>query len=574
MKKFVTALLLLNIAFSTYVVINSLDWRDVYAGLLYASLKGYRAVFLTSAVSADWISKALPKNEKIIVIEGSKPFFRNYANYLLKFEGFSDVENIYSSNPTDLFLKFLFEIRPEKVALVYENEPENAVIAGPFAFRERWWVIVYSKGEESKVIDAIKSSGVKRVYAIGSQTLAMEDLLKTFPGEVVIINEGGPYSNSLKLAELWKRSYDSRYAVLGTGTYLDYTLVSGNNGKGPVLLVGPANLREIIDFLLKNNFTLVEVIGPQLAGVAYRIREESGKRIGVFLKFGFGFTRLQQLSGKVYALPTFEIPIAEPILNITRVIYDPSIKRLLLVYENLGKSQVYAISSIQIQAGDTIVDAVGDESPVFLDVGDKRVVFYPVNLDEYLNQNLTARITCKYGRYLDYLSKYVLDPGQSFPPLIRPIEVTKLSDKSQVVVLGLKYSKEGFFVEVKNVGKTGVYVDAYISFKEGGAERKIGAKKMIFLKPGEKGVLEVPYRFEKDPKEENEEVMVVLMYGENPSLLINVLALSLEPKAMLQIPPLAIILLVLLLLIFILLRLGKGGRKKVGKKRKRRRTKS
>ncbi|MBR9679905.1 MAG: hypothetical protein GOU99_02555 [Candidatus Altiarchaeota archaeon] len=551
--------LLLIPTFAGTAVINSNDWREVLAGMQLAKLEGHEVRFLVSVRQADVLAQNLPPNN-VTVIETSNPIMQDYANYL---------ENAYDIETNELLFRNYREIQnhilryyePSSIAFISEYEPENAVLSLPMMFRESGVVFVSEPSIFSRM------GVVEKIYIIGHLQRDHQRTILSTAGalgkSVKIINQGSPYANGLAVLDVWGRTDK---AILTTGEFFETTLSDGSH---PVLLVGKEQYPEgLIESLDTAGINQVYVIGSDLLSVAQKIREDSGRTIGVMVKYGEGYLQAGTFS-EVLALTIFQIPMPQPNITFTRAIYDSTTNKLYITLFNQGDGAAYFLTNLQIAQNGSVVSSIRDNEMILIWPGEEVTQTFTIDLASIGSENMTAILNGKYGRFEDFLVKTIEQE--------RPIEFGVLEDNSNIEMIRATYDGTWIRVYIKNIAGVTAYVSGYVELTLDGELRDFYGGDLK-IESGKTGVLKVKIELTEEDLLANSIIPVNLRYGEKRSLLVKTLKQYLELEVvkfnLMLIVGIAIPLLITMLLIVLMRRRERSKYYKVRKRfRKIKRTK-
>ncbi len=523
-------------ALAKVVIINSNDWRFVLLSMEYAHYQGGDVIFLITESQADIIAKNLMGDDLLVMEDRSGPIVKDYDYYLKKFYGL-DPEKKDFRDYRDLQEFLLKVLTPEALFVASTIEPENTLISVPLAYRKKGVVLFPSSSLFSRLPD------FSDVYLVGSiqrdyrrELLSVAALLEK---EVKIIDQGSPYSNSLALLDEWGGSPERLY--LSTGGFLEPTLL---DGKYPLVLVGRDSYNKgFIDVLRRLDIDTVFVIGTELMDVGRRIRDDSDKEIRVIVKYGETYTAAGY-AGTIFALSVYRVPIPQPNVTVTSVLYDSEDAKLYVRYTNLGDGLAYVSTITRIARDGVTLTSITDDEIFLLWPGDELIRVYSIDLTDYGLNNLDAVIDARYGRYEDFLVD-VLDRTI-------PITVTRVVDRSSISVERATYDGTILRVYVHNDGAVTAYVPGQVTLLlDGGNElfQLSGVK----LSPGRTGVLQLRIRLDDTDLENNQFVDVFLKYGERQDLLVNVLKSRVQLEIVkLRLELLAMPILALLLILLVM----------------------
>ena len=516
------SLLLVSAGHAKTLVINSKDWHDVYTGFEYGNLKGFdKILFFSGPLSTDLITALIPKGDSVVVIESkNQPFFKGYANYL-KTAGFDDVTEIISSDPYSLNRKLAFEVDTKKFIVVSDAFGYDAISVAPYAYITNAWVVFANKKNVASVYALLKTKGVDSLLIYGHVNREVYTSLESFNPE--IINTGNRFKDNLIIAEKFEDLKPGDSVIVTTGEFIEQELMTGGNGKSPVLFTGMNRIYPgFFDFLEEHNIKFVTIIGNELIPVGTKIREKTNKEVAVFVKFGQGFTGGPRRTGQVYALTMFPLPHYIIDLRIISANYDPKNKLLLVKYFNKGNMPAYMISNIHIKSDGNEVLVVNDKEPVFIEPQQNITVAYKADLSGYTTTNLTADFYTLYGEGPDIMDRYVLETGKVAPPITVQIGFAEVINRAEVELISVVYNKnlKRFIIKVKNTGEVNAFVDAQLKdVIIDGIKQDLFYDGVLRVVPGDEKTLMIKAELSEADILDNPTINVIIPYGEDKDLL-------------------------------------------------------
>ena len=515
------------------LVINSKNWHDVYVGFEYANFKNFNKVlFFSGPLSTDLITSQIPKKDSVVIIESkTEPYFKGYANYL-KASGFNDVSEIISSDPYALSRKFAIEVNAKKFIITNDAFGYDAVSVAPYAYLTHSWVLFANKNNAASVYALLKTQNANSVILYGHLGREVYSALQSFNPE--IINNGNRFKDNTVIADKFMQIHPTDSILVTTGEFIEPELMTGGNGKSPVLFTGLNKIYPgFLDFLTKHNVKFVTVVGNELIPIGTKIREITNKKVAVFVKFGQGFTGGVRKTGQVYALTVFPLPHYIIKLSVLSADYDPKNTALLVKYSNAGNMPAYMLSNIHIKSDGNEVLVVNDKEPVFVEPNQTITVAYPADLSGYTTTNLTADFYTLYGEGSDIMDRYVLKPGQVAPPVTLSIGFSEAVNRANVELTDVVYNKQlkRFLITVKNNGQVNAYVDAQLKgVVVDGIKKDLYYGTPLRIIPGDERTLMIRAELSEADILDNAKVKVIIPYGEESDLLTKRIAQEVKLK--------------------------------------------
>ena len=516
---------------ATTLVINSKDWHDVYTGFEYANFKGFsKVLFFSGPLSTDLVTSQIPRDQGVVVIESKgASYFKGYSNYL-KASGFKDVTEIISSDPYSLNRKFALEVNAKKFIVINDAFGYDAVSVAPYAYLTKAWVVFANKNNVATVYALLKTQNAESVILYGHLNREVYSSLQSFSPEV--INNGNRFEDNLAISNKFMEKHPTDSILVTTGEFIEPELMTGADGKSPVLFTGMNKIYSgFTSFLTEHNIKFVTVVGNELIPIGTKIREITNKKVAVFVKFGQGFTGGVRKTGQVYALTVFPLPHYTIHLTVISANYDPKSKALLVKYANSGNMPAYMTSNIHIKSDGAEVLVVNDAEPVFVEPNQTITVAYNADLSGYITTNLTADFYTLYGEGSNIMDRYILPAGQVAPPLTVKIGFAEVVNRAEVKLVSVVYNKQlkRFLIKIENNGSVNAYVDAQLKgVVVDGVKKDLYYGTPLRITPGDERTLMIKTDLSEADILDNPDVKVVIPYGEAPDLLIKKITQTLE----------------------------------------------
>lgn len=446
---FLLFIFIIPLAAAEQVVINSDDWRDVFAGMLYASITGSKGHFVFEKTQGIQLLQVLDASDKdIFYVKGKQPLISGMDSALSS-RDFS-VET-YNAREEKTALDLARKASVTNFIIVDDIYGYNAISAAPYAVATKSFVLFANRDNINDVADVLSQVSIDKIIILGKvDAEVLEELDSLNP---IIINHGNKFDDNLEIVERFLDINQVNQVSFTSGDRIEASLV---DGAFPVLLVGSSRIPDkVMDFLKRNDNIAVGVfIGAEGAELARTIRKEVGIR--VLIKFAKGIT-----SGgsdqTLYALDTFLIPTHEGIVDIYDARYNLVTKQLEMVYENPTNVPVYALATTHdIFSNDELIISTGDEEEVFLDKKERKTVIYDVDLIAHADEDVKIRSHVIFGETPGALEK-VLFKNTS-------VSFIEIEDDSLIQLKKIVYNKykQQFEIDVENLKEDKVYVKPHI----------------------------------------------------------------------------------------------------------------
>ncbi len=513
--------IVIQVSFAATMLINSGDWRTTYLGIMYGVKKDYDILIISSLGDADIFSKALPKNSSIVIFENTKNGIIHDAKKFFELNGFTNVSEIEINDPLEDQLNLAKELNDTCYIVVPSAFTIDSETAAPYALVNNCTVLLWDYKHSSGILSFLRGKPQEDIIFFGD---IEERPWVLFPNATVI--SGGPYEINKKIVkkvlDYYKQKNEtSSWAILVKGDSLELGYLIE---KLPILAYS-GDVKEIVDFMLKNKIYHLEVIGPDMMDIASKIRDSSHKKIGVVVKFGRTFTGIPSLRGKVFPLNVIIGDLPYPHLDVYGIYLDTSGK-LLVVFKNDGNTRaLISVPALNIKSDGKQLASLSDTEVYKILPGQYLPLPFNISSGDY--RNVMAYLYAIYNQDKP-LSKHV---GDGTPPVAFNITMAPLFDDSNVSVVDARYFLRSgkIVVRVKNLGDDPVYVYGQLmNFSYGNETVVMAPVNYTLIQPGKVGQLEFPMFLSDTELLQNENVSVKLFYGKRYPLLVNTHTFTVE----------------------------------------------
>ncbi len=505
------------------VIVNSGDWRDVYSGMLYASLEGKQGHFLTSTRHARLILGGIPRSSESVEVfsSNSQPFIANYEGVLVA-EGYQNVDETTIRTGNIELLDLLPGIT--RFIIVDDSYGYNAVSVAPLAVIGEYYVLFSNRNNVNQIVNVLADRNVEELLIYGHVERNLRNALEEYDPE--IINTGDRFDNNIQIVEKYQETYrrihgqPRRQAILTNGEFIEVSIM---NGADPVLFIGFANVPDHVrDYISRSDLEVGTLIGNELIGTATFIRRQTG--LSVFVKFGQGARVPEGAIAQVEDLDRFPIPRFELELGVVVAVVNTATDSLEVTYRNFAPIATY-FRPLNIRVTDgqssSIVDIQNTE-PEFIDRNDFKTVIYPlVDGDgeriDLTGDNKTLEMSVIYGE-----SPRALE--QTLEVLV-PLSEVSVIDNADIEIVDVTFNARTstFLIDVRNIGGVDAYATAEIhDLIVDGESLIFGTEEIIRLRPGRTGTISVETTMEEEDVPFNEQIRVKVLFGERENSLIKI----------------------------------------------------
>lgn len=489
------------VAAESLVIVDSLDWRDVYLGELYAAHEGSTAYFLLDAEHASRLLTIISpeKYDEVILLESKKgPVVKNYHT-LLEAQGFNVERRAYADYIA--LQEMLYEdLGFDSIMLIDDTYGYSAMSVAPYCLRHDclpMFVDAENLGSLRSVLD--DASTLERFGFID------RNVVNEYPNIRAIGKGEDRFEDNLAMVKLLQNEQPVRQILITNGEFLEAQLIMSGS---PVLFIGKQQIpADILSYLEGSGFKSAMLIGNSLFANGKTIKDATG--ISVFVKFAKGRDSEQE------ALDLFMLPIYVPSLSVYEANYNSLTKQLEVTFSNTGEFYSFFTSTILLQDAQGVYATVGDDSAVFVDAQGFKTVLYDV---DGFKDGSVANISLLFGE-----SPHALEFTLSQLLTINTVEV---NDESSLVLHSIMYDErlEAFVVSVENTGSR----DAYFSLElsdviVNGRAVTLGSNGTFLIKSGEIVDAALDVVLTKDDIVDNEFADVKLYYGQRQFALVHLL---------------------------------------------------
>lgn len=492
-----------------HVIINSADWRDVYTGMLYASLEGHDSLFFRSEYDADSIISRIPKvDPSVILIESELiPFVPGFDKELEN-EGFT-VQKVVSTTERSANIQLAEDAGKENFVIIGSAYGYDAISVAPYASMTKSYVFLVGENAE-EIVEIIRRSSAKNVLIYGYIDPEVKALFDEFDPE--IIDEGDKFLDNIKIVSNFIDRTGTTQAHITSGEFLEVSLF---NPHYPTIFIGKDSVPEQTMEFIKEKITVGILVGNELFIVANEMKEEIKKthQFSLIVKFGRG-SGAGGATSLVQVLDMFVVPSPATNISVESVKYNLFTHQLEVVYRNNENTPTYFKSVITIFTDGVRKRTLGDEEIRFIGPLDTAAVGYDIDLGELLDARMVmdVRIYTQYGAGVVSLTNV-------YEETFRDIQVFSAEERSQGGLTSVVYNTgtRMFEVTVENLGDQPFYYKIDLLFMENEQESSASMQTVQMLGGKSSGVALIPY----DVSGNIQTVTAVLRYGERADFLSN-----------------------------------------------------
>jgi hypothetical protein len=316
---------------STYLLVNSKDWKDVISGGVYASEHGLNYIFILTPQQADYFSSLFSKGtNKIIYYESNNPVDNSLYS---KFQGLENVE----LNKMDSLYYYFASNSPNNGAVVVGNEiGAEAVSAAPYAILRGWGLYFASKSNANDLVSQLLNQK-KEILVYGS-------IANSVNLDVKKINTGSIYLDNVEILKLFSFYKEPIQIVFTSGKTFERSIVSSQ----PVALVGRTEVSKDLILFLSSKPSIKGLVyygDADINGAILSLKKELG--IPVFTNLGNAFSPDSQMKPPI----VLNLPSRDVIIKVNPPVYDVQLKSIVFSVENKGNCNAYLRAVVELPNG-------------------------------------------------------------------------------------------------------------------------------------------------------------------------------------------------------------------------------
>ena len=500
------------------VLIDSQDWKDVYTGMYttYENWDRGEPYFLKDASASNVLSgNILPAGNITLIESTDEPFSGGMDSRLTSQPENYNIQEIIEVESAQ---RDLIPDGQESFIVVPSSYPSAAVVAAPLARAMDSWVLMVNEDNVDNVSQIIQEAEGETLM-VGSFTNDIESDLEGRVDEEILTSN--PQNLSIQVAERFREEQEFEELMLTPARELSTDLFMTER---PVLVTksGPPISDEIVEYIGETeSIQSLFLANPEYSVVGSSIndRVESNYDRSISVMVHFGQARGDQSS--IYAPSLFPLPSSNLDLQVNSVIYNPADEQALVEFYNPGEAQIFEMTeSLNVLSDGDSVDTAFDESSVLIGPESTRTVAYDIDLtSDQLETNLTASMTTTYGTNSENRRETLTNSGEFRPPYETGLTVQNITDRSNITLSSVKYmtNLDRFKVELENTGSVASYATVNLreitvqgqesSFSSTSGEIGSGETETVYVTPNP--------ALDRIDLEENEEISVVLNYGES-----------------------------------------------------------
>ncbi len=429
------------------VVVNSQDWRDVYAGITYGERNNIPVNFMTDLKSQLTFTQTLDRiRTDLLLIQSPSEVYAVAYGQVLADLGFQVTVLEEDNNPMEIMRLLSQEKGISSFIILDDSYGYNSISVAPYAAVANKGVLFANRNNIDDVRGLLDEYG-NDVLIYGEVDREVKDALSGYDPEV--LNLGSRFDNNIEMVRRYLKVKPTSQVFLTNGEFIERELLSGSY---PILFIGKDNVPDqVIEFINEGYFSVGVLVGNDLLQTSLFIKDQTG--LHTFVKFARSARIPSSPIEKIEGLDLQYMPRIMLSIDVASLRYNYLTKQLEMVVQNKADLVTYFRSTILVRSDGESIATLGDPVPVFVDKNEFKTITYPL---ETLGQNLTAEILFSYGEG----SKSLEQAAQTS----LPVERIEIQDDSDVGITGAVYAKNKgvLYVVVENRGGVDAYVDAEV----------------------------------------------------------------------------------------------------------------
>jgi len=490
-----TLIIPLALAEGEQVVVNSQDWRDIYSGMLFASLQKDEGNYIVNEDHGTLLKELLDQEKQTLVIESdAQPYIRGYHTNL-QAKGLT-VETMVASDTLNLDLAR--QLKVDGYIILDDRYSYNAVSVVTYAVMKNYYVLFARLENIDEVVDLIDN---ERIILYGYVDREVADALLEF--EPLIVDQGDKFSNNLEILKMYDRDLGDRQLILTNGAFLEPQFFTGVN---PILFIGQDQAPEqTIEYIKDRDVKYATLIGYDLFDNAVNLKNKADLKIMV--KFAKG------INSEQYALDIFPLPAPQYNVEIISAEYNVVSKKLEITYENMVDFPTFVLASHNILIDNQTITVVGDENAIFLGGNDIVTIAYDLELETY--DGLSVRSTILFGEDTKSLEYQKI--------MVRNIEIITYEDETELEIMEVFYDKttKRFHVMIKNTGTGNLYAKPYLVGISINNKQETLTTDVNQIPEGDTQEFLIKAKLTAEDILDNEKIIVAVRYGVRQKSLVN-----------------------------------------------------
>ncbi|MEM4330311.1 MAG: hypothetical protein QXY64_04080 [Candidatus Bilamarchaeaceae archaeon] len=526
MKKIALFLLLIFAIASAenYVVVNSIDGRDVLSGIFYANVKNEPVKFMAYPNGdAEFLAMKVGKGKEVLLIQSKDRPVSTTLKQAIERRG-STVQIFESIDGGQTNLDLAVRSGAKKFIIVDSAYADGALSTMSYAALKGAYVIFADKNNIDNVVNVVKDANEIIVY--GYADAAVKEKLGKLGKNIKYIGKGEDrYEDNVEVSRILMKDYNITSVYFVEGTFIEEGMV---DSKIPFVLSGrlvpDVTYNFVKEMVKQDQLKTSYLIGGTKITTAIRdmrkrieadLQEEGiNKTFGIWMRYA----QVIPSSGtdnKPTALDVFPLPAYIPKLAIGEVFYNRVDKTLNVRVDNVGDGPAYFLTDIRVQVDGKDYKVFGTDNAELIEREDKKGLTYSLDLSQLESGNVSAIVIVKYGSGKRTIEDYVTYTG--------PLAFISYVDKSNVTAKSIRYDKNNktLVLFLKNAKDTTAYASPDVEMFIDGEKTIIVGPRNIELPANALVPVSIPAELKDSDLEANPEVTVYVQYGSRMGYLVN-----------------------------------------------------
>lgn len=528
MKKLALLLLLIFCVAhaENYVVVNSIDGRDVVSGIFYANVKNEPVKFMAYPNGdPEFLALKVGKEKDILLIQSKDRPVSATLKEILKNRG-NNIEIYESTDGSKTNLDLAVRSGTKKFIIVDSAYADGALSVMTYAALEGAYVILADKNNVDQVVNVVKNAESITIYGYVDK-IVKEKIGQLQNVKITYIGKGEDrYEDNIEISKIVMEKYNITYLYFTEGTFIEEGMV---DSKLPFILSGrlvpDVTYNFVKDMVGKDKLKISYLIGgttitPAIRDMRERIKNEYAQE-GMNKSFSIWIRYAQVVptagaGGQQTTLDIFPLPAYIPKLAIGEVVYNKEDKNLMVRVDNIGDGPAYFLADIYVKVDGKDYKVFGSDSPQLIEREDKKGLTYSLDLSSIEEGNVSAVVIVKYGSNKKTLEDYTSYTG--------PLAFIAYIDKTNLSVTKIRYDRNNktLIVFLKNEKDITAYATTDVELYMGGEKTRLIGPKNVEVPPKSVVPVQIPADLSEDDLKANEqEVTIYVQYGGKTGYLPN-----------------------------------------------------
>ncbi|MBI5225785.1 hypothetical protein HY994_00915 [Candidatus Micrarchaeota archaeon] len=440
------------------VLVNSQDWKDVYAGMMFGQWQDTEYNVVTNAEQGKALLDRIGLDKQILLVESATPYLSGYAD-LLKSRGFDVVETLKSTPGKPAGLELARKLNASAFVVMDGTYGYNAISVIPYALRQKKWVLFSEDLAPADLTAFLQGQRAVSVLQYGRVRTPVKDALAPLNPEVLDL--GDRFSNNVALLKRLDALNKPSQIFFSDGTFIERTLFS-SNANISIILVGPDAVPAVsLSYLKSAGIPFGVLIGTGLSELGRWIKKNTPTTT-IFVKFAQTFIKGPGVT-EPWVLDQTYLPKIPMNVSIGDMRYNALTKQLEVTYQNEVGTPTYLQAALEAFVGNASIRSVLGTPEVVLEPGATKAVAYDFDLPESAfpqnGGNVSVQVSANYGAEQGALDHLVQKRQDNLVSV-------SFDDACVLSLLNVSYDsgRQGFRIGVHNDAATACFLVPFLTY--------------------------------------------------------------------------------------------------------------